>query len=70
MIVYKINISCVDGVTFYSCGADNLKQIKNFLEKYDHEGSSIGFEVWDVNFKAPGNPSLKLEEIDDSELGL
>lgn len=44
MIVTKrwiIDIGCVDGETSYSMGSFFPKHLKEFLEQYDHEGSSI-----------------------------
>lgn len=39
--MYTIFINCVDGETSYSMTSNNPKHILKFLEKYDHEGSSL-----------------------------
>lgn len=44
----KVHIDAVDGDTFYTAGtlAGNKNILLQFLEKYDHEGSSISLEIW------------------------
>jgi len=48
MTEYELFIDCVDGETCYSvhvAGEHSKKTMREFLKKYDHEGSSISLVI-------------------------
>lgn len=46
--MYKINIDCVDNTTYYAMAAmsSDKKYLLEFLQKYDHEGSSLLLQIY------------------------
>lgn len=61
-MIFKLNISCVDGETFYSMGSNSREQLFKFLERYDHEGSSVSLDIFDL---VNDNPVDTLENPDE-----
>jgi len=41
MTTYNLSIYCVDGDAVYGVISSNKKTINEFLDKHDHEGSSL-----------------------------
>lgn len=39
--IYNLSIFCVDGETIYGLISSDKKLLLNYLDKYDHEGSSV-----------------------------
>lgn len=41
MTIYKVTIDAVDGDRFYIAGSPDVAELLAFLQRYDHEGSSV-----------------------------
>ena len=41
MNTFMVEIGCVDGVTGYTIETDDKEVALGFLERYDHEGSTV-----------------------------
>lgn len=48
MTFLRVYIDSVDTTTFYAVGTltEDKKILLDFLDKHDHEGSSISLEIW------------------------
>lgn len=42
---YHVSVGCVDGETEWSMRSGDKIRLKEFLEQYDHEGSSIAIHI-------------------------
>lgn len=60
---FKLFVGCVDGDTFYVLGTSSNELALNFLNRYDHEGSTVSLEIWPEDIQA----TERLLEITDPE---
>ena len=52
--VFKGTIDAVDGVRSYIIISPDRGEVLRFLQKYDHEGSTLIVDVYDANKKCVG----------------
>lgn len=42
---YNLVVFCVDGETIFSCISADKKTLRDFIRRYDHEGSTLGLST-------------------------
>lgn len=64
MIAYNLSIFCVDGETIYGLISPDRKLLLSFLNKHDHEGSTVTLVRHEgEEFTTIDNPELVYEEL-------
>lgn len=62
--LYNLSIFCVDGITCYGLISDDKKHLLSYLDKYDHEGSSVSMvKKIGEEFINIDNPEKVYEEL-------
>ena len=64
----KIAIDSVDGETSHFCNTETITEALKFLEKYDHEGSSINLMIIGIFGENVYKILRKLEKENDGNL--
>ena len=60
-MLYKVTIDAVDGEHFYIAGGSHKPGLLAFLERFDHEGSTVTLEI-DVDVPSFERPHVTVTD--------